>query len=77
MVLILDGLKYNKRMTAKYIKSKANDLADSLSRNQMKRFRQLGSQMLLLPDAFPDMLWPLNKIWIQPDIKKSGKQRII
>ena len=44
-MLTLNGLRFNRRVKAKYISTKANFLADALSRNQLKRFRRLGPQM--------------------------------
>ena len=41
-LLVLDGLKSNRKLTAQYIDTKSNFLADSLSRNQVQRFRCLG-----------------------------------
>ena len=38
-ILVLDGLIYNRKLTAIYVTSKNNFLSDSLSRNQMDRFR--------------------------------------
>ena len=64
-MLTLNGLRFNRRVKAKYISSKANFLADSLSRNQMKRFRRLGPQMNEIPDIIHPDLWPMSKLWIK------------
>ena len=62
-LLTLNCLKFNRRLKAKYINTKSNCLADSLSRNQMHRFRSLAPNMQLYPDPLPELIWPVNKIW--------------
>ena len=63
-LLVLSGLKYNRKLTARYIKSKSNDLADALSRNQMSRFRKIQPKMEPEQEEIPAELWPVQKIWI-------------
>ena len=67
MVLIrlitLNGLQFNRRVNAKYVSSKDNDLAEALSRGQMSRFRKLGPHMDLTPCQIDERLWPVTKIW--------------
>ena len=62
-LLILDGLKYNRRITAKYVSTKSNFLADALSRGQMTRFRKLGPHMNPEPSKLPEEIWPMEKMW--------------
>ena len=62
-VLSLNGLKFNQQLTARYVTSKNNFLANALSRNQMSRFRKLGPYMNQSPDQLPDLIWPPEKIW--------------
>ena len=63
-ILTLNGLRYNRRISAKYVSTKANFLADALSRGQLSRFRRLGPEMTEFPDVIHDSLWPISKIWI-------------
>ena len=66
-LLILDNLVFNWRVFAKYIRSKSNDLADSLSRLQFDRFWQLAQKRpeFVQRQATPisDQVWPASKIW--------------
>ena len=63
-LLVLDGLQNNRRVFVKYVKSKDNYLADSLSRLDLMRFwRNAPKHMLTYPDRISDKLWPLQKIW--------------
>ena len=62
-LLTLNGLKFNRQITAKYIDTKSNFLADALSRNQMDRFRRLGPQMDEFPSLILEMIWPVEKVW--------------
>ena len=62
-LLTLNGLKYNRQLTAQYIDTKSNFLADAFSRNQMDRFRRLGPAMNTFPDKIPEILWPVSKVW--------------
>ena len=63
-LIILDCLKYNRRISAVYIPSKDNCLADALSRNQMDRFRKLGTHMRHQSDRICENIWPISKIWL-------------
>ena len=62
-ILVLNGLKFNRRLNALYIDTNSNDLVDALSRNQMDRFCKLGQQMNDEPDQIPSQLWPIMKVW--------------
>ena len=44
-MITLNGLKFNRRVRTKYVRSRDNGLADALSRGQMMRFRKLGPHM--------------------------------
>ena len=63
-MITLDGLKSNCRFKAKYVKSKDNFLADSLSHNQMLRFRRLGAMMNERPDLIHLDMWPMTNLWL-------------
>ena len=43
--------------------TKANELADALSRGQMLRFRRLGPHMDVEPSEIKAELWPLSQLW--------------
>ena len=62
-ILVLDGLKFNRRLSAKYIDTKSNFLADSLSRGQWEHFRKLGPQMNVVADQIHESIWPVEKVW--------------
>ena len=62
--LTLNGLTYNRRIYAKYVSTKENFLADSLSQGQMSRFRKLGPHMNTTPDVIHHELWPMTKVWV-------------
>ena len=62
-LLVLNGLQYNRRLTAKYISTHQNGIADSLSRNQLNRFRELAPNMNEFPDRIPHSIWPIQQVW--------------
>ena len=62
-VITLSGLRTNRRVYAKYVDTKSNYLADSLSRGQWTRFRQLGPQMNLIGDTVSEEMNPIQKFW--------------
>ena len=49
-ILVLNGLKFNQRISVKYIRLRDNILSDSLSRLNMKCFRKFGPEMNQVPD---------------------------
>ena len=63
-ILVLNGLIHNRRLFAKYIKTKENEIADSLSRIQLTRFRRIAPNMNAEPDWISDVIWPVEKVWI-------------
>ena len=62
--IVLEGLKHNVWIKAKYVESKKNILADALSRLEFDRFREKGEHMKILPEQIPQEIWPLSKIWL-------------
>ena len=63
-ILVLHSLRFNIRVFASHIMGKSNNLSDSLSRLQFKRFLSLGGdKMNPEPDRLPALLWPASKIW--------------
>ena len=62
-ILVLNGLKFNRRLRAKYVRSKDNGISDALSRLDFKRFRRLAPHMKPEPDTIDDRIWPISKLW--------------
>ena len=66
-LLTLNNLMYNRRVFARYVESKANELADDLSRMKIGSFfraaRRLNKKVNAEPDPLPNELWPLSKLW--------------
>ena len=63
--ITLNGLRYNRRVSAKYVSTKSNFLADSLSRLDIAKFKRLAPPtMNPSPDTINDSFWPVSKIWI-------------
>jgi len=58
--LVLTCLQYNILFRAKHISGKRNDLADSLSRFQVNRFKSLAVNMDKTPTEIPSHLCPQN-----------------
>ena len=65
-ILVLNGLKNNRRLFIRHILTKLNILADSLSRLNMTRFWKYAPKSVnRTPDQLCANLWPVNKIWNQ------------
>ena len=65
-VLTLNNLCFNRCIFASYISSRANFVADYLSRLKLKLFeKQAPRKMDPLPTRLPDAIWPASKIWIK------------
>ena len=63
-ILVLNPLQYNRRITARFIASRDNQLADALSRGQLARFYKIAPVGVnKLPDQIHPDLWPLSKLW--------------
>ena len=62
--LVLDGLQNNQRITVKYISSKNNFLADSLSRMDLHLFKSAAPWMNEQPDENTSDIWPLSRNWL-------------
>ena len=63
-LLMLNNLKFSRRLAARYVSTKDNFLADTLSCNQMSRFRKLGPAMDEFPYCnLPSNIWPISKVW--------------
>lgn len=57
--LVLVSLKYNILIKGQYVQSKMNGIADSLSRSNWQRFRNLAPEADKYPTKMPDHLWKI------------------
>ena len=65
-LLVLSNLKFNRKIYAQYITSKANFLTDALLHNQMNRFWRLATVgMHKIASPIPHTIWPVERIWIK------------
>ena len=63
-LLALDGMISNRRVFVRYISSKSNILADSLSRMKFKTFwKNAPPTINKFPDTIHKEIWPIEKIW--------------
>ena len=64
-LLVLNCIKYNRRITVQFVASKDNGLADALSRMEFNRFwRNAPANMDCEPSELPAEIWPASKIWL-------------
>ena len=65
-IMVLQCLKHNCRVYAEHVSTEKNEIADSLSRLQFKRFKKLTRKLNFErePTPIPECIWPLNKIWM-------------
>ena len=61
--LIADGLIQNRRVFVKWVSTKSNKLADSLSRGKIGLFCRLAPNMRQYPDVISTDIWLLSRIW--------------
>ena len=65
-MLVLNNLRFNRRLEVEHVKSRDNVLADSLSRMDLPRFwRNAPASMNAKPDQLPAELWPVSNIWVK------------
>ena len=63
-LITLSGLQFNRRLMAKFVPTKQNEITDALLRGQWKHFRTVGPQMNQKPDLIAESIWPVTKIWM-------------
>ena len=65
-LLVLYQMIYNTRIFARWVPTKLNGPADSLSRLKINKFLRLMRYKTVdkQPTAIPEILWPMSKIWI-------------
>ena len=65
-LIVLESLRRNVRVFAKYVASKENILSDALSRGDLPRFwTHAPHSMEQLPTELPQQLQPIDVIWIK------------
>ena len=62
-LLVLNGLKFNRWVTAIYVMGSCNGPADALSHGQLDRFHCLAPNMAPLPHKINETIWPETKVW--------------
>ena len=63
-LLVLNNLKFNRRVFVEHVKGKCNKISDALSRQKLSYFRNIALQMHKYPAPLPDKIWPPSKIWM-------------
>ena len=64
-ILTLDNLIHNRSLTAVYVPTLKNILADSLSRlNFTKFFKHAPRNINTFPSRLPEKIWPMERLWI-------------
>ena len=67
-IIVLQCLIHNAKLQCEHVSSKDNFIADSLSRMEFEEFwtetKRLHLPMSHQPEEIPDMVWPMQKLWI-------------
>ena len=76
--LVLLMLKWNVKVTVRYIESKKNVFPDLLSRMKYSKFRQVAKkqrrQFDKFPKNIPPELWPMSNLWLEPSAHKKSRE---
>ena len=65
-LIILQSMKVNTVVKARFIRSKENSKADTISRHKFNLYHKLANfKSSKLPEKVPDLLWPMHKIWMK------------
>ena len=74
-MVVFHMMLYNVKVQVQYVRSKDNTYADLLSRLKYDTFRQQSRKNQRYfkgkPEKLPEILWPMDKLWI----KQRGKKR--
>ena len=74
-LIILESMLYNVVISVTHIEGKLNLFSDYLSRLKYDQFWKLaktrGKKMLRKPKSIPEVLWPMEKIWLKESSKKE------
>ena len=67
-LITLHSMIHNMRVFARYVSTADNDLADSLSRLKVSKFKQLAADRGIpiddIPNELPNELTPVTKLWL-------------
>ena len=70
-IIVLHCMIFNVKLSAKHVMGKFNIYADLLSRMKYDEFRKIskrnGVTFANKPTPMPEILWPMDKIWIDED----------
>ena len=67
-LLALDGMRNNRWVFVRHVRTEKNNLADALSRNQLNRFwREAPPGMNTRSNALSKRIWPIQKVWNDND----------
>ena len=65
-IIVLECLNQNVHLSAEWLSTNDNGMADALSRLDFSRFRRLSKgRKNLWPDKLPEAIWPITKIWLK------------
>ena len=71
-IIVMQGLLYNVKISAKHVPGVLNKFADSLSRQNMKLFNKLSNGFHYKdPIKIPEMMWPMEKLWYDDDMTRK------
>ena len=63
-LLVLNNLQFNCRVFTRYVRSSKNELADSLSRLKIDKFRRLAPpETKQFPEKTSPKIWPVSTLW--------------
>ena len=62
-LLVLNGLRHNIRVFGEWVEGAENTLSDHLSRQRIRKFKQLSPRADKFPQELSTALWPASKLW--------------
>ena len=76
-IITLHCLKFNVKLNIKHVPGNLNTYSDNLSRLKYKQFwqqaRKEKRKFNKIPMEIPEILWPMEKLWMKQDKKKNKK----
>ena len=65
-LIVLQGLLFNAKISAKHVSGKLNRISDQMSCNKLELMhRENPNVFRLAPKPIPEHLWPIFKIWVR------------
>ena len=65
-IVVLECMRQNVNLSAEWLSTGDNGMADALSRMNFKEFRRLSKgKMEIWPVKLPHKIWPVQKIWLK------------